>query len=179
MFRRILGGLILGALTGSVGASAGDVPTDIVTSSTSASQEEAPAPVEIMPGFRLEATTPIAGTGEFIPDAWTPPGTLGVTYFRPSHPVPLDKHPRLAMLAVRDKSSAKLLTVREMGGFRMKSGVWLFESSRPLDFGACHIVRVEARKTPQDIEPYASKFVRLIPGRVVYLDFSESTDTLQ
>lgn len=106
-----------------------------------------------------------------VTSAWTPPGTLGETYTRPSHPIPEDKHPRTAMLAVRDNDKSPVLTVQQMGGFRMKSGVWLFESSRPLDFGACHIVRVEARRTPKDIEPYATKFVRLIPGRIVYLDF--------
>lgn len=106
-----------------------------------------------------------------FPDTPSPPGTLGETYSRPSHPVPQDKHPRVGMLAVRDNESAPLLTVREMGGFRMKNGIWLFESVRPLDPGACQIVRVESRMTAKDIEPTAVKFVRLIPGRIVYLDF--------
>lgn len=103
---------------------------------------------------------------EFIP-----PGSLGQTYSRVSHPVPLDKHPRTAMLAVKDDSKVPYLTVGIMGGIKMKNGIWLFESSRPLDPGACQIVRVEARETPQDIEPYATRFVRLIPGRIVFLDF--------
>jgi hypothetical protein len=101
----------------------------------------------------------------------SPPGTLGQTYTRLSHPIPSDEHPRTAMLAVRDSQSAPHLTVQNMGGFRMKNGVWLFESSRPLDPGACQIVRVEARQTSQDVEPYDTRFVRLIPGRIVYLDF--------
>ena len=100
-----------------------------------------------------------------------PPGTLGQTYTRPSHPIPIDEHPRTGMLAVRDLCKVPYLSVITMGGIKMKSGIWLFESSRPLDPGACQIVRVEARRTPQDIEPYATKFVRLIPGRIVYLDF--------
>ncbi len=100
-----------------------------------------------------------------------PPGTLGQTYTRPSHPIPLDEHPRTAMLAVRDRGKVPYLSVLTMGGVKMKSGIWLFESTRPLDPGACQIVRVEARETPQDIEPYSTKFVRLIPGRIVYLDF--------
>jgi len=104
---------------------------------------------------------------EFIP-----PGTLGQTYFRVSHPVPLDKHPRTAMLAVKDSGKVPYLTVGIMGGIKMKNGIWLFESTRPLDPGACQIVRVEARETPQDVEPYATRFVRLIPGRIVYLDFA-------
>ncbi|MDA1231223.1 MAG: hypothetical protein O2856_10655 [Planctomycetota bacterium] len=100
-----------------------------------------------------------------------PKGTLGQTYTRVSHPVPLDKHPRTGMLAVKDDGSIQYLTVGVMGGIKMKNGIWLFESTRPLDPGACQIVRVEARETPQDVEPYATRFVRLIPGRIVYLEF--------
>ena len=100
-----------------------------------------------------------------------PSGTLGQTYTRVSHPVPLDKHPRTGMLAVKDNGTVPYLSVGVMGGIKMKNGIWLFESTRPLDPGACQIVRVEARETPQDIEPYATRFVRLIPGRIVYLDF--------
>ncbi|MEZ6040866.1 MAG: hypothetical protein R3C20_10190 [Planctomycetaceae bacterium] len=99
------------------------------------------------------------------------PGTVGETYTRPSHPIPHEKHPRTGMLAVRDNSGSPLLSVQRMGGFRMQNGVWLFESERPLDHGASQIVRVEARKNSNDIEPYATRFVRLIPGRIVYLDF--------
>ena len=100
-----------------------------------------------------------------------PLGTLGQTYTRVSHPIPLDKHPRTGMLAVKDDGTIPYLTVGVMGGVKMKNGIWLFESTRPLDPGACQIVRVEARQTPQDVEPYATRFVRLIPGRIVYLDF--------
>lgn len=75
------------------------------------------------------------------------------------------------MLAVRDKKAVKYLRVQRMGGFRMKNGIWLFEADRPLFPGAEHIVRVEARHDKADIQPYKVKFVRLIPGRIVYLDF--------
>ena len=83
-------------------------------------------------------------------------GTLGHTYTRVSHPIPLDKHPRTAMLAVKDNGTVPYLTVGVMGGVKMKNGIWLFESTRPLDPGACQIVRVEARQTPQDVEPCQS-----------------------
>jgi hypothetical protein len=102
---------------------------------------------------------------------FVPAGTLGQTYTRISHPIPIDKHPRTAMLAVKDNGAVPYLTVGVMGGVKMKNGIWLFESTRPLDPGACQIVRVEARQTPQDVEPCATRFVRLIPGRIVYLDF--------
>ncbi len=90
-------------------------------------------------------------------------------FTRPSHPVPADEHPRTGMLAVRDNGSIPFLSVQNMGGIKMKSGIWLFESRRPLDPGACQIVRVEARQTAADVEPYATRFVRLIPGRIVFI----------
>ncbi|MCA9058647.1 MAG: hypothetical protein KDA85_09110 [Planctomycetaceae bacterium] len=104
-------------------------------------------------------------------ESYTPPGTLGTTYTRPSHPIPVDEHPRTGRLAVRDQGAVEHLSVKGMGGFRMKNGIWLFESIRPLDVGVSQVVRVEARRTTDDVEPYATKFVRLIPGRIVYLDF--------
>lgn len=100
-----------------------------------------------------------------------PVGTIGQTYTRVSHEIPIDKHPRTTMLAVKDNGTIPYLTVGVMGGIKMKNGIWLFESTRPLDPGVCQIVRVEARETPQDVEAYAVRFVRLIPGRIVYLDF--------
>jgi hypothetical protein len=113
--------------------------------------------------------------GHFYQDVgnpdFRPVGTIGQTYTRVSHAIPIDKHPRTAMLAVKDRSTIPYLSVGVMGGVKMKNGIWLFESTRPLDPGVCQIVRVEARQTPQDVEPYAVRFVRLIPGRIVYLDF--------
>ena len=105
-----------------------------------------------------------------------PRGTLGTTYFRVSHPVPSDKHPRLGMLAVRDNRRHPVVTVQNMGGLRLKSGIWLFESSRPLDPGVSQVVRVEAREEMVDVAPYTTRFVRLIPGRIVYLDFSDPSE---
>ncbi len=114
---------------------------------------------------------PTAASGIELPLSPAPRGTLGQTYTRPSHPVPVDEHPRTGMLAVRDNGSIQFLSVQTMGGIKMKSGIWLFETKRPLDPGACQIVRVEARTHAADIEPYETRFVRLIPGRIVYLDF--------
>ena len=114
---------------------------------------------------------------EVVSDSRKPPrGTLGNTYSRVTHPVPADKHPRLAMLAVRDNSRHPVITVQNMSGLRLKSGVWLFESSRPLDPGVSQVVRVEAREQMVDVAPYTTRFVRLIPGRIVYLDFSNPAE---
>jgi hypothetical protein len=112
--------------------------------------------------------------GEVVSGSSRPPrGTLGLTYSRISHPVPEDKHPRLGMLAIRDNNRHPVVSVRGMGGLRLQNGVWLFESARPLDPGVNQIVRVEAREDMQDVVPYTTRFVRLIPGRIVYLDFSD------
>jgi len=100
-----------------------------------------------------------------------PPGTLGQTYLRASHPLSEDEHPRSAMLAVRDQEAVKFLRAQRMGGFRMNNGIWLFEVNRPLFPGQDHVIRIEARHDKADIQPYKVKFVRLIPGRLVYLDF--------
>jgi len=101
-------------------------------------------------------------------------GTLGFTYLRVSHPVPEEKHPRLGMLAVRMENAEEVLSIRGMSGMKLKSGVWLFESNRPLDPGVSHVVRVEAREHPLDVDAVATRFVRLIPGRIVYLSFGET-----
>lgn len=131
-------------------------------------------PGPLMPAVPMVTGPPIAHAMPAIPIAFTaapPPGTLGQTYSRASHPIPEDKHPRSAMLAVRDHNAVKYLRTQNMGGFRMKNGIWLFETERPLFPGAEHIVRVEAREDKNDIQPFKVKFVRLIPGRIVYLDF--------
>jgi len=103
-------------------------------------------------------------------------GTLGFTYLRVSHPVPEDKHPRSGMLAVRMGDAEEVLTIRGMSGIKLKSGVWLFESNRPLDPGVSHIVRVEAKEHPLDVDAVATRFVRLIPGRIVYLSFGSDVE---
>ena len=98
-------------------------------------------------------------------------GTLGMTYQRRTHAIPEDRHPRIGMLAVRDRGSVSHLSVQRMSGFRMKEDVWLYETDRPLTSWTENIVRVEACQQVQDVEPYKTMFVRLIPGRIVYLDF--------
>lgn len=126
------------------------------------------------------STEPLMTQDVFLPDelpaASTPRGTLGVTYFRHTHPVPEDKHPRLGMLAVRDKQRFRIVVVRGMGGLRLKNGIWLFESDRPLDPGASHIVCIEAKDHMMDVDAITKRYVRLIPGRIVYLDFSDPAE---
>ena len=160
------------------GSSASKSGSSTSSRSTKSAVESTP-PIEVAPppANATERPTAPAVVGELVPDSRKPPrGTLGLTYSRITHPVPDDKHPRLGMLAIRDMKRHPVVTVRDMGGLRLQSGIWLFESSRPLDPGASHIVRVEARSQMTDIAPYTTRFVRLIPGRIVYLDFSDPTE---
>ena len=114
-----------------------------------------------------------AGTGVYNEVGLVPqvPGTIGQTYQRRTHAIPEDKHPRLGMLAVRDQGTVKHLSVQRMSGFRMKEDVWLYETDKPLTSWTENIVRIEARQEAEDVEPYKTMFVRLITGRLVYLDF--------
>lgn len=152
--------VILAAVVTIVTARAGCAP--------SAAAEGAPMMIGAPGTPMVMASAFLGGTLDSIAP---PPGTLGQTYQRLSHPIPEDEHPRTAMLAVNDGGNREYLSIRGMGGFRMKNGIWLFETNSPLVHGVENIVRVEARRTPEDVAPFESRFVRLIPGRIVYLDF--------
>ena len=138
-----------------------------------------PVPEET-PTARPAAAEPLMSSDVFLPadlpSVRPPRGTLGITYFRHTHPVPDDKHPRLGMLAVRDKQRFRVVVVRGMSGLRLKNGAWLFESDRPLDPGASHVVCIEAKDHVMDVGAITKRYVRLIPGRIVYLDFSDPSE---
>ena len=138
-----------------------------------------PVPEEA-PAAKPSAAEPLMSSDVFLPadppSVRPPRGTLGITYFRHTHPVPDDKHPRLGMLAVRDKQRFRVVVVRGMSGLRLKNGAWLFESDRPLDPGASHVVCIEAKDHIMDVGAITKRYVRLIPGRVVYLDFSDPSE---
>ena len=110
------------------------------------------------------------------PDVGPPPGTLGQTYQRPMKPIPVDKHPRVSIIDVR-APGATAIKVYGTNEYRTKDGfvgfqdrkdasIWRFESE-PLTPGVPHIYRVVAKygETSQE------KYLRLVPGRIVTLDF--------
>ena len=110
------------------------------------------------------------------PDVGPPPGTLGQTYQRPMRPIPVDKHPRIGIIDVR-APGATVIKVHGTNEFRTKDGidgfqdrrdaaVWRFESD-PLMPGVPHIYRVVAKYGEVSHERY----VRLVPGRIVTLQF--------
>ena len=110
------------------------------------------------------------------PDVGPPPGTLGQTYQRPMKPIPVDKHPRVSIIDVR-APGATTIKVYGTNEFRTKDGfvgfqdrkdasIWRFESE-PLTPGVPHIYRVVAKYG----ETSREKYLRLVPGRIVTLDF--------
>ena len=110
------------------------------------------------------------------PDVAPPPGTLGQTYQRPMRPIPVDKHPRISIVDVRAPGATSVRVYgtyeyRTKDGFsgfqdRRDPSLWRMESE-PLVPGIPHIYRVVAKygDTAQE------KYIRLVPGRIVTLDF--------
>lgn len=124
----------------------------------------------------LSAPTAAPYVGPATPEVGPPPGTLGQTYQRPTRPIPVDKHPRVSIVDVR-ASGATLIKVYGTNEFRTKdaisgfqdrrdASVWRFESE-PLVPGVPHIYRVDAHYG----ESIQQKYIRLVPGRIVTLDF--------
>lgn len=108
----------------------------------------------------------------------SPPGTIGRTYQLPSRPVPVEVHPRSGMIDVY-VPGAKEVIAHDVNGYRTKDladgfrdaknpDVWHF-TSEPLLPGLPHIYRIEA--TYEDDRTPQARFVRLIRGRLVMLEF--------
>ena len=110
------------------------------------------------------------------PDVAPPPGTLGQTYQRPMRPIPVDKHPRISIVDVRAPGATSVRVYgtyeyRTKDGFtgfqdRRDPAIWRLESE-PLVPGIPHIYRVVAKYG----DTVQEKYIRLVPGRIVTLDF--------
>lgn len=115
------------------------------------------------------------------PDVITPPpGTLGKTYQLRSKPVPVDMHPRVALLDVYVPHAMQVF-VHDMNPYRTQDRLdgfqdvedphmWHFETE-PLYPGLPRIYRVEARINGADGPVTEERYVRLIMGRVIELQF--------
>jgi hypothetical protein len=107
-----------------------------------------------------------------------PPGTVGYTYRRPSRPIPLEKHPRIAMLEVRIDGEAEVtvdhLVDSDVEGFEGNDGLWHFETKKPLTPGLPRIVAIKAKRIVNGAVVNDVRYVRLIPGRIVDIEFGES-----
>ncbi|MEX0700942.1 MAG: hypothetical protein WD069_02490 [Planctomycetales bacterium] len=117
---------------------------------------------------------PGAGPGPMLrpplPLVVPPPGTLGRTYQQPSRPIPLNMHPRMAMLEVRGVADAEV-TVAGLKGFKGTDGVWVFETEKPLVPGNPFIHEVRAKRVSDGGVADDLRVVRLIPDRIVTLDY--------
>lgn len=130
----------------------------------------AAAPVPVIP-YAPVAIEHFHGPG--LPDIAPPPGTLGRTYHRPTREIPEEKHPRVAMLEVAAPLDTRV-TVDGMEGFFGTDNRWHFET-KPLIPGLPNIYTVVAASPAPTGEPVKSaKKVRLIPGRIVELDFTDA-----
>ena len=110
------------------------------------------------------------------PEIGPPPGTLGQTYQRAMRPIPVTKHPRIGILAIQ-APGVTAIKVYGTNEFRSKdtipglqdrrdAAVWRFESE-PLVPGVSNIYRVEAKYG----DSVQERYVRLVPGRIVTLEF--------
>ncbi len=104
-------------------------------------------------------------------DVSPPPGTLGRTYQQRSRLLEEDEHPRIGKVEVRLPEE---VDVSARGLKSTWTGeVWILESKDPLVPGLPHVYAVKAeRRDPQGkVVSTDVRWVRLIMGRVVELDF--------
>ena len=106
-----------------------------------------------------------------IEQASAPAGTLGYTYKRPTALIPEDRHPRVGMLIVKDLPADAEVSAQGLEGFRATDGTWNFESDLPLFPGIPHIYRVVSKSWRDGRRSTDVRSVRLIPGRIVELNF--------
>lgn len=98
-----------------------------------------------------------------------PPGTLGRTYQRRSALVPDESHPRVGVVLVHLPEDADV-TAR---GLKVKwtGDVWRLETAQALVPGVPHIYAVKAEWDTPDGRVTEVRWVRLIMGREVDLEF--------
>ena len=98
-----------------------------------------------------------------------PPGTLGQTYRRRSALVPDDVHPRTGVVMVDLPEDAD---VSSRGLTSSWTGeAWRLETAQPLLPGMPHIYAIRAQWDAPEGRVYETRWVRLIMGRVVDLEF--------
>ena len=131
-----------------------------------------PPPSETPDQVRL-VSSPSRGTdvseGRNREELSSPPGTLGQTYRRWSALVPDDVHPRTGVVLVdlpeAADVSARGLTVTWTGD------AWRLETAQALLPGMPHVYAIRAAWDAPEGRMYETRWVRLIMGRVVDLEF--------
>jgi hypothetical protein len=142
-----------------------------------------PASYGYPPGSLADGTVPGVGpgfSGKTATSWQPPPGTIGRTYQMKSRPVPVKMHPRAAIVDVR-VPNAKNVRVHDMNVYRTQDfldgfqdpedpDVWHFTSD-PLTPGLNHLYRIEAVFDGADGKSTDERYVRLIMGRVIEIEF--------
>jgi hypothetical protein len=102
-----------------------------------------------------------------------PPGTLGQTYLRQSWPIPKAEHPRTAIIQVSAPGFTLMQVdgLTDLDGFQRPDGAWIFKTKQPLTPGVPHIYQVKAGYKNTEDPQWNVRTVRLIPGRVVTLEY--------
>lgn len=100
-----------------------------------------------------------------------PPGTLGYTYKRFTRPVPVDKHPRIAMIEIFGVPEGVKLTMHGTDGWVDSKGVWHMETEKPPVPGLSLVRKVLVWNEDGTLNHDLVRTVRLIPGRIVELDY--------
>lgn len=122
-----------------------------------------------MPNVPYGSVAAVPGTNRY--GMTPPPGTLSQTYQRRTSLIPDDKHPRHAMINVHLPEKVDV-TAR---GLKPKwtGEVWELSTEEPLLPGRPHIyaIRADWRDQSGEITKTEVRWVRLIMGRVVELDF--------
>lgn len=136
------------------------------------------APLQVAPGMTMQ-TAPEAGVTvrQGVPVATTnldglapPPGTLGTTYKRRSRLVPDDKHPRTGIVDLWNVPESADISARGLKP-RWYNDHWRLESEVPLIPGLPHIYGIQVIKEVDGQKTTDVKWVRLIMGRIVDLEF--------
>ncbi len=130
-------------------------------------QGAAPLPQVASPLPVLSGYQPQAGMNRW--GMMPPPGTLGRTYQRRSALIPDEDHPRVGIVAVKLPEDANV----SARGMKVKwtGEEWLLESSQPLVPGIPHVYAVKAEWETPTGKVQQTRWVRLIMGRVVDLEF--------
>ncbi len=112
------------------------------------------------------ASGPTAGTDPY--GVAPPPGTLGQTYQRRTRLIDAEKHPRVGMVDVALSDNYEVTSK----GLKVKwtGKVWRLESD-PLLPGIPHIYEVKSEWGPEGAKQHQVRTIRLIPGRIVDLEF--------
>ena len=151
-----------------------DAPAPVAVPPNPVPAESIPPPAGKSPTQQMPMPYSAANPATPLPSAvhWAmlpPPGTLGMTYRLRSALVDDEEHPRHAVVIVKLPEHADV----QARGLRVKwtGQEWRLETALPLVPGMPHIYAVKAEWDTPHGRKVETRWVRLIMGRVVDLEF--------